>query len=101
MEKKYSSSLQSIILCMRSGARLSNHVIQSSVRLSEKQCIQECVRSEDCVSLNYVKRENLCELNDVVWSDYFLTQGVEHADYDISLDSDNFIHYTSGLRCRL
>ena len=100
MRKMYTAAKQSLIFCQVSGARLNKHVIQSLSIQTKEQCIQSCLSNPYCVSLNYIRSNQTCQLNDAVWSDW-LNQGlVTYTDFERNLDDNDFLHLTSQSTCQ-
>lgn len=95
IEKKVATNLQTMTMCQVTGARLTNHTIDTSSTRGVNDCVKLCVRNPGCVSLNYIVSSETCELNNAVSSDYRIRK---FAEYDDQL-TDDYIHYTSQSKC--
>ena len=98
MKKLFSSALQSMTLSKVTGAHLRNHVILRTSTTDIKLCVKNCVEHLNCLSLNYIKSNQTCELNDVVSSDWILEK-ISRSDFIDDLDPVEYIHYTSQIGC--
>ena len=94
MNKTSKPLSQSMTLCLVAGARLRNHVIQITSEENVKSCVKQCLQHPHCMSLNYIKSEEICELNDVVSLDW-----ISPSDFLNMLENEEFNHYTPQVEC--
>ena len=98
LRKSSSFTLKRMTLCKVAGAHLRNHAIQSLLAEHVESCVIGCVAHPDCLSLNYIKSNHTCELNNVVSSDWIFAK-VSRSDFIDDLDPGEYIHYTTQIEC--
>lgn len=82
---------QSMMMREVVGARLDNHLISNLTTPTFKKCALRCLEVTACVSLNYIISTGVCELNDVIYTQYKARKSAIDYHQDIGRD---YIHYT-------
>ena len=94
LRKSSSFALKRMTLCKVAGAHLRNHAIKRLLAEHVESCVIGCVAHPDCLSLNYIKSNQTCELNDAVTSDWIFAK-ISRSDFINDLDLEEYTHYTS------
>lgn len=93
-QKTFRPSKQQMKFCLRAGVKLENHVQEMYLVSSSGRCLQLCIQTEFCLSVNYNNVTRVCQLNDVTdLGDSPLTSDSEFRFYT-SVDCAGLAVYT-------